>query len=206
MKSMNSSQSGTVDKAEAILNGAMQEFLQRGYTATSMDKVAKAAGVSKATVYSHFQDKEGLFVALVKRLAQQRFTEVLSEGNFPSHEIEPRIFLKQFLTRGLEKAIQDKEYHDFIRLIIGESGRFPELAQTFITYGGKLVVGVMTQYLKSHPELNIKDPEATARIVMGAMVHYVMVEELLHCKDILPLESDRLIDSLVNLLVGDGDN
>ena len=204
MKTINPSQSGTVDKAQAILNGAMQEFLQRGYAATSMDKVAKAAGVSKATVYSHFQDKEGLFVALVKRLAQQRFKEVFGEGNVPPQEMAPRVFLKEFLTRGLERARQDTEYHDFIRLIIGESGRFPELAQTFIAYGGKLVVRLLTQYLESHPELKIRDPEATARIITGAMVHYIMVEELLHCKDILPLESDRLIDSLVDLLVRDG--
>ncbi|MEM7595548.1 MAG: TetR/AcrR family transcriptional regulator, partial [Cyanobacteria bacterium P01_A01_bin.83] len=48
-------------KTEAILTGAMKEFLANGYAATSMDKVAKTAQVSKATVYSHFGDKESLF-------------------------------------------------------------------------------------------------------------------------------------------------
>lgn len=47
-------------KTEAILQGAMQEFLKHGYAATSMDKVAKAAGVSKATVYSHFGEQRKL--------------------------------------------------------------------------------------------------------------------------------------------------
>jgi len=37
-----------------------------------MDKVAKTGGVSKATVYSYFPDKEGLFVALVQRLAREK--------------------------------------------------------------------------------------------------------------------------------------
>lgn len=36
-----------IEKAEQILNGAMPEFLQNGYACTSMDKVAKSAGVSK---------------------------------------------------------------------------------------------------------------------------------------------------------------
>jgi len=41
-----------------------------GYAATSMDRVAIAAGVS-TTVYSHFQDKEGLFTALIQRLVEE---------------------------------------------------------------------------------------------------------------------------------------
>ena len=47
------------EKAEQILNGAMPEFLQNGYACTSMDKVAKSAGVSKQTLYSHFSYKDG---------------------------------------------------------------------------------------------------------------------------------------------------
>ena len=57
------------DKVEQILQGAMQEFLVHGYAGTSMDRIAASGGISKATVYSHFQDKQGLFKALVERLA-----------------------------------------------------------------------------------------------------------------------------------------
>ena len=57
-------------KAEKILSGAIQEFLVRGFAGTTMDGVAAAAGVSKTTVYSYFQDKESLFLALIERLIQ----------------------------------------------------------------------------------------------------------------------------------------
>ena len=60
-------------KTEAILEGGMREFLTNGYAATSMDRVAATAGVSKATVYSHFQDKAGLFAAIVQQLAEDKF-------------------------------------------------------------------------------------------------------------------------------------
>ena len=56
------------EKVEAILQGAMQEFLTHGFAGTTMDKVTAAAGVSKTTVYSYFQDKEKLFIALIERL------------------------------------------------------------------------------------------------------------------------------------------
>ncbi|NEQ24028.1 MAG: TetR/AcrR family transcriptional regulator, partial [Microcoleus sp. SIO2G3] len=75
---MLSEQSGSIsrstkDKPEQILQGAMQVFLQHGYRGTSMDRVAAQAGVSKHTIYNHFQGKEGLFVALIERLVLRRF-------------------------------------------------------------------------------------------------------------------------------------
>ena len=63
-KATNKERSRAEAKAEAILAGAMQEFLKHGYAAASMDKIAKAAKVSKATVYSYFDDKENLFNAV----------------------------------------------------------------------------------------------------------------------------------------------
>lgn len=53
-------------KRAAILEAAKGLFLARGYEGTAMDAVAQLAGVSKLTVYSHFQDKESLFVEAVK--------------------------------------------------------------------------------------------------------------------------------------------
>jgi len=72
IKTSNLDRQKSAEKTEAILDGAMREFLTHGYAATSMDRVAAAAGVSKATVYSHFQDKEGLFAALIQQLALQK--------------------------------------------------------------------------------------------------------------------------------------
>ena len=76
-----------MSKAALILQGAMQEFLARGYSAASMDRVAAAAGVSKATVYSHFGDKETLFKELVAQMAQKKMQSILS-GNDASTGID----------------------------------------------------------------------------------------------------------------------
>lgn len=50
-----------VEKTNAILNAAIDLFLEQGFDGTSMDEVARRAGVSKQTVYSHFSSKEQLF-------------------------------------------------------------------------------------------------------------------------------------------------
>ncbi|MDB9541340.1 TetR/AcrR family transcriptional regulator [Anabaenopsis tanganyikae CS-531] len=190
--------SNSVEKMEKILQGAMQEFLARGYAAASMDRVAEAAGVSKATVYSYFQDKKGLFKALIEKLARKRFYSIL--GSQPLHG-EPYVVLRRLAVTALEQMVKDKEYQSFERLLMGESARFPELAQVFIYSIAKPAIETISKYLAAHPELKIPDPEATARILIGSLVHFVTTQEIMHGKDIIPMEGDRLIDALTHLIV-----
>lgn len=183
------------DKAEQILQGAMQEFLTRGYAGTSMDRVSATAGVSKATVYSYFQDKEGLFTALIQKIAQ----DSLLSFQIPSQD--PEVGLRQLANHFLDRMLNDRQYLIFIRLIIGESGRFPELAQTFIGSLAQPGVKRLCQYLSLHPELNFPDPEAIAHIFIGSLVYYSLNQEMMHGKHVMPLERDRLIDSLMHLIL-----
>ena len=186
------------EKVEQILKGAMQEFLAHGYAGTSMDRVAAAARVSKATVYSHFGDKEGLFAALVERLAKQRF-QILFNAEPPVGEA--KIVLPQLAATLLNQVIEDTEYLTFMRVIVAESGRFPNLAKIFIRQITLPVLEKLIQYLASHPELNIPDPEAAARIFLGALVQFVLIQEILHGKEIMPLDKERIIDSLTYFML-----
>jgi TetR/AcrR family transcriptional regulator, regulator of autoinduction and epiphytic fitness len=186
------------EKAEAILNGAMQEFLACGYASTSMDRVAAAAGVSKATVYSHFQDKEGLFSALIQQLVQKKFRSIFSPVNDQNLQGDPKAALTQIANNVLDSGLGDSQYVNFMRLIMGESGRFPELARAFVRNIEATACQFFKQYLHDKAEeLQLPDPEATGRIFIGALVHYMIVQEMLHGKDIMPMERDRLINSLI---------
>lgn len=189
-------------KTEAILSGAMQEFLANGYAATSMDKIAKTAKVSKATVYSHFGDKESLFSAVIQNLAEEKFQTVL--GLEPTQLLtgDPQQVLTVIATGMIENAQEDRAFQDFIRIIIGESGRFPELAKVYVHNLAKPAIKILTQYLKSHPELDLADPEAAVRVMIGTLIYYVMLQKMLHGDEILPLDSDRLIKTLTGMLVG----
>jgi TetR/AcrR family transcriptional regulator of autoinduction and epiphytic fitness len=59
-------------KRAAILDGAVDVFIEMGYELASMDKIAETAGVSKRTVYNHFLSKENLFQAVVNDFLAQR--------------------------------------------------------------------------------------------------------------------------------------
>lgn len=187
-------------KSEAILKGAITEFLQNGYAGTSMDKVAKSAGVSKATVYSHFGDKENLFNAVIQDLVKDKFQTVMGLEAPQSLEQDPKLVLSAMATKMLADAQQDQSFQDFMRIIIGESGRFPELAKAYVNNVAKPAIKILTKYFKSHPALTSEDPEATVRVMMGTMVYFVMLQEMMHGKDIVPLEGDRMIKTLTDLI------
>lgn len=190
-----------VEKVDAILAGAMQEFLAHGYAATTMDKVTAAAGVSKTTVYSYFQDKEGLFTALIEKLAQKEYSAVFNPEDPQFLEGEPEIVLRRLATSILNNTNCSQELLGLVRLIIGESGRFPLLAQVFVRNVDKPGLDLITRYITSHPELQLPDPEVAARIFMGTLIHFTILQHMLHSQEILPMESDRLIDNLVNLMI-----
>lgn len=175
----------------------MPEFLTHGYASTSMDRVAKAAGVSKQTLYSHFTDKDGLFTALVKRIASEKFKIVWA----PPLEGEPERVLRDLAKRLLMENIDDREYLCFLRLIVAESRTRPDLAEVFLTNLVKPAIEILTHYLENCRDLAIADPEATARVFVGALIHYMVVQEILQGKKSMPMEADRLIDSLVELIV-----
>ena len=189
----------SAEKTNAILDGAMQEFLANGYAATSMDKVAAAAGVSKATVYSHFQDKQGLFTALVQRLACKK--EIFSLENLQSVQDDPASFLRGYAIGMLDNVADDPQILTFLRIIIGESGRFPELARAFVQNIEKPTLELLSQYFASHPELQIPDPEVAARMFVGTLVHFVILRDVLHSGDLVPMERDRLLDNLLHVMI-----
>ncbi|MEY2856374.1 MAG: hypothetical protein RLZZ74_683 [Cyanobacteriota bacterium] len=197
----NLERSKSAEKSAAILKGAMEEFLKHGYAGSSMDKVAKASGVSKATVYSHFGDKESLFNAVIHDLAEERLKASIDVQQPQFSGQSPQEVLSAIANKMIANATQDSIVQDFMRIIIGESGRFPELAKAYVNNLARPTIETLTQYLKLHPELAIKDPEATVRIMMGSLVYFIMLQEMMHGKDIMPLESDRLIKTLVDLIV-----
>lgn len=184
-------------KVEQILQGATQVFLSQGYDRASMNQVAKTAGVSKQTLYVYFADKKALFKALVERMAKQRFQAVFEETSL---EGSPEVVLPQLLQKGFTRIAQDIEYHDFIRMMIGESKRFPELVHVFFRNVTVPGIEIISDYLRNHPELEIPDAEATAHILVGASFFYMLTQEIMAGKDVLPMTQTRLSASLMHLL------
>ncbi|MDX2271465.1 MAG: TetR/AcrR family transcriptional regulator [Cyanobacteriota bacterium] len=188
-------------KRVAILTGAKREFLAHGYAATSVDRIAARAGVSKSTLYSHFKDKEALFSALIQQIAQDKLRSI-TESAILDRPLRPDLALRQ-IAQTMVGAITEAEGEmvQFMRVLLGEAGRFPELAKLMVENLEKPGFAMISHFLASYPELNIVDPEATARVFVGSLVHFVLIQEGMYGKEIIPMPMERLIDCLVSLIV-----
>lgn len=85
--------------------------------------------------------------------------------------------------------------------MIAESERFPELAQLFTRTVMQRGTQMLSSYLDTHPELQINDSLATARIFFGSLAAFVLAQEVLHGKYTMPMAKERIIDSLVSLIL-----
>ncbi len=147
-------------KRRAILEAATDLFLQGGYLGTSMDEIAALAAVSKQTVYKHFGDKERLFteivVSSVNEVSDPNTSEVQHLGAGGDLETE----LRQLASRQLGRVMQPKLLQ-LRRLVIAESGRFPELGRAFYDRGPGRTIAVLAasfERLASQGRLRLDDP------------------------------------------------
>jgi TetR/AcrR family transcriptional regulator, regulator of autoinduction and epiphytic fitness len=187
-------------KAETILDGATQEFMAHGYAATSMNQIAIAAKVSKPTLYTYFQDKAGLFVALIERFAHRQ--QMLSWLQDPQTLAEdPTVVLHRLATEILDQFAGEQLSFFMIRTIIGESARFPALARAFVIKTEQQNIQVLSQFLAAHPQVDVADPEIAARVFMGTLVHHIITQKILHGQEVIEIDRERLITGLVALIV-----
>jgi AcrR family transcriptional regulator len=81
------------DKCDLIINAAESQFIRFGFRKTTMEDIAKAAGIGKATLYYYFKSKEEIFAAMTEGIAQtgvQTIVDAAQAGETPQAKF--RIF------------------------------------------------------------------------------------------------------------------
>jgi TetR/AcrR family transcriptional repressor of mexJK operon len=168
-------------KRRAILDAAASVFLRKGYLGTSMDEIAALAEVSKQTVYKHFADKETLFseivVGTVDEAGDRVHDEVLALADTGDVEADLRDLARRQL-----KAVMQPQLLRLRRLVIGESGRFPELGRTFYERGPGRTVAALADAFRRLAErglIQADDPRLAAEhfnwLIMSVPLNQAML-------------------------------
>ena len=128
-----------------LLDAALDVFFEKGFAAARLEDIAARAGVSKGTIYLYFQSKEDVFEALVRAIPQpnvEQLRSLASDTSVPADQM-----LRRLLTF-MGALLRDGRMALFPRLVIGEGGRFPKLAETYkreiISHG----VGVISSIIE----------------------------------------------------------
>jgi AcrR family transcriptional regulator len=170
--------------------------LQHGYLGASMDRIAQAAGVSKQTVYSYFGDKESLFKALIRKVTTHKFQLVWSKPL----QGKPKKVLTELAQR-IYQEVNDPQYLAFVHIVVTEAKNYPEIGELFLTNVAKPAINILTKYLEECSEFELSDAQAIAHIFVNSIIQHILTQEMLQGKVVIPIECDRLIDHLVNMII-----
>jgi AcrR family transcriptional regulator len=154
-------------KRRQIVEGARAVFLQQGFDAASMNDIARAAGVSKATLYVYFQNKDQLFEAICGEECGTQ-AECVFHFDHGDHDVE------RTLTRlGIDfvTVVCRPEKASSARTVIAIAERMPEIGKAYYESGPARGIALLSDYLKSQVErgvLVIEDCEVAAAQLLEA--------------------------------------
>ncbi|WP_020179461.1 TetR/AcrR family transcriptional regulator [Methylopila sp. M107] len=165
-------------KRRQIIDGARSVFLAQGFDAASMGEIARAAAVSKGTLYVYFENKEELFGALVRQqcaLTAERLFELDAE-NHDVREVLRRLGLS-FI-----EAMTEASHISTVRMVIGSAERRPEIGQLFLDAGPRSGIRRLSVWLEAkvaQGELAIEDVEVAAAQFLSMCHALVMMPVLI---------------------------
>jgi AcrR family transcriptional regulator len=115
------------DRRQAIIEAALDEFIDRGYAATRLDDVARRAGVAKGTIYLHFKDKQALFQELVRTALVPLIGRLAAP---PRSGGSIRAVLENFAENFVKEVVTTRR-GAIVRLVLAEGPRFPDIADFY---------------------------------------------------------------------------
>jgi AcrR family transcriptional regulator len=138
-------------KRRQIMEGARAVFLAAGFDGASMNDVARAAGVSKGTLYVYFDSKEQLFEALIREERRQQAERITL---FMPGEGDIREVLHNFGCRLLEMMARP-EHLAHVRTVIAAAAKFPQLGKAFFEAGPCFGANCLAAYLRQQTDAGI---------------------------------------------------
>lgn len=158
-------------RPEEIVAAALKLFTDKGFSATRMIDVAEQAGISKGTLYIYFKNKEAILKAVVEQIIEPLIDR--DETMAESYDGSATELLKT-IVKGWWFMVSESNVSGIPKLIISESGNFPELAEFFVDHivkrSRRLFARVIQRGIDSG-ELKPCDANMMARLIVAPLVH-----------------------------------
>jgi AcrR family transcriptional regulator len=152
-----------------LLEAARKEFVASGFAASSMESVARRAGVSTKTLYRLIPNKAALFEAMVTDRMEQ-FASGVRFRACNGSDIEGALRAALIVCGEL---ILDPETIALQRMILADSDKFPEIAETFYNIATQRTLATLANWLRVQHErglIAVRDTHATAGMLLGMMM------------------------------------
>ena len=188
-------------KFEQVLEGAREVFMADGFEGASVDNIAKAAGVSKATLYSYFPDKRQLFIEVARCECQRQSDQATTNIDMTA----PAAQVLRAAAAHMISFFTSKFGQQTFRICVAETDRFPDLGREFYKSGPQLVRDTLVQFFEQATEkgeLEIDDLDLAAHqfselcksVIFPRMIFGVQSE-------FTQSELDRVADGAVDMFM-----
>ena len=154
---------------DIIYEAARHVFAEKGFAATSMETIARAAGVSTKTVYRLIDNKAVLFEQMVRQRID-RFVNAVNLGACENRNFEVALGDALIVCGEL---VLDREVIAIQRMILAESDAFPQMAESFYEYAMRRTVGALGDWLKlqqGRGQIALDDPNDAAGMLLGMLI------------------------------------
>lgn len=179
---------------------ALEVFVDKGFAATRLEEIAARAGVSKGTIYLYFESKEALFKAAIEAAmtpAVEAAEAIANDAGRPA-----AVLLREFVF-GWWRMVGSTTLGGLPKLLVAESGNFPEVARWFHEAMVSRAQRAMARLIAlgiERGEFRPVEPLVAARIVFSPMFSIIVWRRAFAgCMTDLP-EPQRFLDDAVNLL------
>jgi AcrR family transcriptional regulator len=157
-----------------LMTAALDVFSEHGFTAARLEEVARRAGVSKGTVYLYFESKEALFKAAVEAgvaPALEAAEDLAADTSSPVTEL-----LRRFIF-GWWERVGSTALGGLPKLLVAESGNFPELARWFHENTIRRAQRALADIIElgiARGDFRPLDPMLAARVAFGQMFAFTL--------------------------------
>lgn len=149
-----------------LLEAALDEFFERGFSAARMEDIAGRAGLSKGTLYLYFKSKDDLFRELISELATPNLALIQSMASMApgfSDAMDRLAVIAPVI-------IRESKLPKLMKVMIGDSHTFPEIILEYRQTVLDTLLGVfggLLERAKAAGEIEVEDPQLAARIIIG---------------------------------------
>ncbi len=194
--------SGWQRKHDAIAAAALVLFARDGYERTSVDAIAAEAGVSKRTVYSHYGDKESLFLLVLRETystMRERVGVIVDRNLRDVGEVRPALAaciheIVRTITRAPERAT-------LVRLLISEAPHFPVILDLWHSQGIVPLIAEPLAKMAAAGLIDTEDPAQAAEHLNALTIGQVNNKSMMGTIQLTDSETDRIVTSGLSVFV-----
>lgn len=166
-------------RRRAMMDAAWKLFMQKGYTAVTLDEIIRKSGGSKASIYEFFGGKEGLFFAIIKDVT----ANILRDMRLPETEGMPVRKALRHIGFALGRDILSEYGIGLFWLSVSISRKFPKASKTFYEGGPMTAMRELAVYLEKEAKagrLRIKDSFRASEVFHALLLEYTHMKMALN--------------------------